>query len=160
MFLKYGGKFKRAFFIQDFKKPNVSRRTTMKEGKILIVDDDPDVTEAMKIALETQKYQVFTAKNSPEAKTELKKNKPHLIILDVIMDSMSEGFNFCRELKKDPKYQKIPILMITSVKERSGIDFKPEAGDESWLPVDEFLDKPVTPDVLLQKVKMLLGPSE
>jgi CheY-like chemotaxis protein len=103
---------------------------------------------------------VFTAKNSPEAKTELKKNKPHLIILDVIMDSMSEGFNFCRELKKDPKYQKIPILMITSVKERSGIDFKPEAGDESWLPVDEFLDKPVTPDVLLQKVKMLLGPSE
>lgn len=132
----------------------------MKEKKILIIDDDPDLTEAMKIALEMQKYKVFTAQNSPEAKAQLKKNKPHLIILDVIMDSMDEGFTLCREFKKDPKYKKIPILMITSVKDKSGIDFKSEAGDESWLPVNEFLDKPVEPDVLLEKVKTLLAPSK
>jgi hypothetical protein len=48
--------------------------------------------------------------------------------------------------------------MITSIKDKSGIDFKPEAGDESWLPVNEFLDKPVEPDILLEKVKTLLNP--
>ncbi len=130
----------------------------MKEQKILIIDDDADVTEAMKIALETQNYKVSTAINSVEGKAQLKKNKPHLIILDVIMDTMSEGFTFSRELKKDPRYKAIPILMITSVKDKSGIDFKPEAGDDSWLPVNEFLDKPVAPDVLLEKVKTLLTP--
>ena len=138
----------------------IARGTNMKERKILIIDDDPDVTEAMKIALETQNYKVFTAQNSVEGKTQLKKNKPHLIILDVIMGTMDEGFTLCRELKKDPKYKKIPILMITSVKDKSGIDFKSEAGDESWLPVNEFLDKPVEPGVLLEKVKALLTPSK
>ena len=133
-------------------------RTNMKGKKILIIDDDLDITEAMKTVLETQQYKVFTAKNSSEGKAQLQENKPHLIILDVIMDSMSEGFVLCRELRKDPKYKKIPILMITSMKERSGFDFKPEAGDESWLPVNEFLDKPVAPNVLLENVKRLLTP--
>jgi two-component system, OmpR family, alkaline phosphatase synthesis response regulator PhoP len=132
----------------------------MKEKKILIIDDDPDISEAMKIALETQQYKVFTAHNSTEGKAELKKNKPHLIILDVMMDSASEGFTLCRELKKNSKYKTIPILMITSVKDKSGIDFKSEVGDESWLPVNDFLDKPVEPDVLLEKVKILLTPSK
>jgi CheY-like chemotaxis protein len=132
----------------------------MNGAKILIVDDDPDITEAMKIVLETQDYKVFTAKNSAEGKTQLQRNRPHLIILDVMMDSMDEGFAMSRDLKKDPNYKKIPILMVTSIKEKSGVDFKAAAGDEEWLPVNEFLDKPVAPDVLLEKVKMLLNPSE
>jgi CheY-like chemotaxis protein len=138
----------------------IVKGTKVKAIKILIIDDDPDVTEAMKVALETQDYKVFTAENSAEGRNQLKKNKPNLIILDVIMGSMDEGFTFSRELKQDAQYKKIPILMITSVKDRSGIDFKPEAGDESWLPVNEFLDKPVEPDVLLEKVKTLLTPSK
>jgi DNA-binding response OmpR family regulator len=137
----------------------VWKGTKMNE-KILIIDDDPDLTETMKIALKTQNYTVFTAQNSTEGKAQLKKNQPHLIILDVIMDAVDEGFTLCRELKKDPGYSKIPILMITSVKDKSGIDFKPEVGDESWLPANEFLDKPVEPAMLLKKVKALLTPSK
>jgi len=68
-----------------------------------------------------------------------------------MMDTMHEGFDFDRELKHHPEYKDIPILMLTAVKERFGLDFKPEAGDQEWLPVEEFLDKPVKPTVLLEK---------
>jgi CheY-like chemotaxis protein len=62
-----------------------------------------------------------------------------------------------RELKKDPDLKSIPILILTAVKERSGIGFKSTAGDPVWLPVDGFLDKPVEPQILLAEVKKLLA---
>ena len=79
-----------------------------------------------------------------------------LIILDVMMNTLREGFLLSRELKKHPVYKAIPILMVTAVKEKVGIDFKPAAGDEDWLPVEDYLDKPVKPEVLLEKVKNLI----
>ena len=128
----------------------------MSGKKILIVDDDPDVTHAMKVVLETQQYEVSTAVNSKEAKILLEQGMPDLIILDVMMDTMREGFIFDRELKHDSKYKDIPVLMLTAVKEKTGLDFKTEAGDPDWLPVDDFLDKPVKPNVLLETVARLL----
>jgi len=128
----------------------------MDPASILIVDDDPDITEAMKIVLEGKGYTVVAANSSKEAMKQIENSKPSLIILDVMMESMQEGFITSRELKKNPNYRDIPILMLTAIKDKTGIDFKPEAGDESWLPVDDFLDKPVKPDVLLEKVGELL----
>jgi len=128
----------------------------MNAKKILIVDDDPDVTHAMKVIFEFREYQVSTAVNSKEAMKIIEQDRPDLIVLDVMMDTMREGFIFDRQLKKDPKYKDIPVLMLTAVKEKTGLDFKPEAGDAEWLPVDDFLDKPVKPDVLLKTVERLL----
>lgn len=128
----------------------------MSGKRILIVDDDPDVTHAMKVVLETRQYEVSTAVNSKEAKILLEKDTPDLIILDVMMDTMREGFIFDRELKHNSKYKDIPVLMLTAVKEKTGLDFKTEAGDPDWLPVDDFLDKPVKPNVLLETVARLL----
>ena len=128
----------------------------MQSSKILIIDDDPDITEAMKVVLETDNYQVQTATNGTEGMEQIKNNTPDLIILDVMMDTPREGFLINRELKKDPAYKNIPVLMITAVKEKTGIDFKPEAGDPAWLPVEDFLDKPIKPEVLLEKVQALL----
>jgi two-component system, OmpR family, alkaline phosphatase synthesis response regulator PhoP len=128
----------------------------MNTARILIVDDDADITEAMKIVLESKGYAVDSAIDSQDAARHLVSQKPDLIILDVMMRTKSEGFDFSRDLKKNPKYKDIPILMLTAVKEKTGIDFKPEAGDESWLPVEAFLDKPVNPKQLLEKVEMLL----
>ncbi len=128
----------------------------MQQSKILIIDDDPDITEAMKIVLETKNYEVQTAASGTEGMKQIKNNTPDLIILDIMMDTPREGFFLNRELKKDPAYKNIPILMITAVKEKTGIDFKPEAGDPAWLPVEDFLDKPVRPEVLLEKVQALL----
>ena len=128
----------------------------MEQSKILIIDDDPDITEAMKMVLENQGYSVDNAVDGSEGLEKIQAYKPNLIILDVMMNTMREGFLLSREIKNDPQYSTIPLLMITSVKEVTGIDFKEAAGDEDWLPVEEFLDKPVKPDVLVDKVKALL----
>ena len=128
----------------------------MGQGRILIIDDDPDITEAMTVVLENRGYEV---QGSVEGMERLKATRPDLIILDVMMRTSREGFELSRELKHNPDYKAIPILMLTAVKERTGLDFKPAAGDESWLPVEEYLDKPVKPDVLLEKVESLLQKS-
>jgi CheY-like chemotaxis protein len=131
----------------------------MGQATILIIDDDPDITEAMRIVLEKQGYCVETAKDSEDGMEQLKAARPDLIILDVMMNSLREGFVLSRALKEDSKYKHIPILMVTAAKEKIGIDFKPAAGDEAWLPVEEFLEKPVEPELLLNKVKELLHES-
>ncbi len=129
----------------------------MDKKKILIIDDDPDITEAMTVVLETQNYDVSGVGNGTDAMKQVEQSPPDLIILDVMMDTPREGFVFSRQIKKDPDTKDIPILMITSVKDKMGIDFKSVAGDESWLPVQDFLDKPVPPEVLIEKVAELLN---
>ena len=120
----------------------------MGQAKILIVDDDPDITEAMKIVLENQDYIVNNARNREEVMERVKADSPDLIILDVMMNTVRDGFIISRELKKNHAYKHIPILMITAMKEKTGLDFRPEAGDEDWLPVEDLLDKPVRSEVL------------
>lgn len=129
----------------------------MRQAKILIIDDDPDIAEAMRIILENKGYEVRNALDGAEGMERLKEAKPHLIILDVMMRTSQEGFELSRELKHNMQYKDIPILMLTAVKEKTGLDFKSAAGDESWLPVEGFLDKPVKPAVLLEKVENLLA---
>lgn len=128
----------------------------MQQEKILIIDDDPDITEAMKIILENQGYATDSAKDGSKGMERIKATNPDLIILDVMMNTLREGFLLSRELKKDPNYKHIPILMVTSAKEKTGIDFETAAGDGTWLPVEGFLNKPVEPEALLGKVRNLL----
>lgn len=128
----------------------------MGQEKILIIDDDPDITEAMKVILENQGYVIDSAEDGSKAMERIKAAKPDLIILDIMMNTISEGFLLSRELKKNPRYKHIPVLIITSVREKTGIDFEANAGDETWLPVEGYLNKPVKPEVLLDKVKTLL----
>ena len=131
----------------------------MERAGILIIDDDPDISEAMKVILENKGYMVRTARDGAEGMEQIGADKPDLIILDVMMNTSREGFILSRELKDNAEYKNIPILMLTAVKEKTGLDFRPAAGDESWLPVDEYLDKPVKPDLLLGTVESLLKKS-
>ncbi len=131
----------------------------MERAGILIIDDDPDISEAMKVILENKGYMVRTAGDGAEGMEQIGADKPDLIILDVMMNTSREGFILSRELKDNPEYKNIPILMLTAVKEKTGLDFRPAAGDESWLPVEEYLDKPVKPDLLLETVESLLKKS-
>ena len=129
----------------------------MENAKILIVDDDLDLTKALKVTLESENYGVVTASDRMEGMEKIKAERPDLIILDVMMSTWQDGFEMARELKKDSQFIKnIPILMLTGVKGKTGIDFKSTAGDPTWCPVDGFLDKPVDPEVLLAEVKKLL----
>lgn len=129
----------------------------MENTKILIVDDDVDFTMALKATLESQQYTTTSAANRKEGMANVRADKPDLILLDVMMSTWEDGFEMARDLKKDPALKDIPILMLTGVKEKTGIDFKSTSGDPTWCPVDEFLDKPTEPEILLAKVKELLS---
>ncbi|HUV37848.1 MAG TPA: response regulator [Patescibacteria group bacterium] len=128
----------------------------MENAKILITDDDQDIRDSLQAILEAQNYTVVTAADKIEGMEKIKAEKPDLMILDVMMTTWQDGFEMARELKQDPEYKDIPILMLTGVKEKTGIDFKSTAGDETWNPVDGFLEKPVQPDVLLSEIARLL----
>ena len=129
----------------------------MENKKILIVDDDPDLTKVIQVILESEQYIVATAANRHESMEKIKTEQPDLIMLDVMMDTWEDGFEIARELKKNDEYNKIPILMLTGVQEKTGIEFKSTAGDKTWCPVDGFLDKPVEPEVLLAEIRKLLA---
>ena len=128
----------------------------MANEKILIVDDDVDLTKALQVTLESEHYTVVTAADRTEGMEKIRTDKPDLVILDVMMSTWQDGFEMSRELKKDAEFKNMPVLMLTAVEKRSGIGFKSTAGDPTWLPVDAFLDKPVEPQVLLEEIKKLL----
>ncbi|MHC4352146.1 MAG: response regulator [Planctomycetota bacterium] len=129
----------------------------MEKANILIVDDDPDFAVMMKTVLEGDNHTVDTAPGRAEGMAKLKAGKPDLLILDVMMAGWSDGFEMARELRKNPEYKEMPIIMLTGVEQRTGIGFKSTAGDPEWLPVDAFLDKPVEPQVLLAEVRKLVS---
>jgi CheY-like chemotaxis protein len=125
-------------------------------AKILIVDDDPDITESMRIILESCRHSVKTAKNGEDGLKEAAAAGYDLVILDVMMETMSKGFEVARALKSLPANKNTPILLLTAIKESTGLDFETEAGDKDWLPVDAYLEKPLKPNELLVKVEALL----
>ena len=132
----------------------------MANKKILVVDDDQDIRDSLQAILEAQQYAAVTAADKTEGMEKVKSEKPDLLILDVMMTSWQDGFEMARELKKDPEFKDIPILMLTGVRDQTGIDFKATAGDPTWCPVDGFLEKPVQPDILLSEVEKLLSQKE
>ena len=129
----------------------------MESAKILIVDDDQDIRDSLQAFLEGQQYTVTTAADRAEGMERIKAEKPDLLILDVMMSTWQDGFEMARELKKDTQFKEMPILMLTGIKDKAGIDFKSTAGDPTWCPVDGFLDKPVELDILLAEVEKLLS---
>lgn len=128
----------------------------MRNATILIIDDDVDFVNAVKAILENKNYTVITAVSRTEGMEKIRSEKPNLAILDVMITTWQDGFEMAREWKQDPELKKVPILMLTGVKNKTGIDFKSTAGDPVWLPVEVFLDKPVEPKLLLAKVEELL----
>lgn len=124
--------------------------------KILIVDDDRDVFESMKIVLESEGYGVEWATNGREAIEKAKAGKPDLMILDVMMNTDDEGFQVTYKIRQDKQLSGIPIIMVTSIGSKTGFSFDKNR-DEDFLPVNEFLEKPVDPKVLIDKVRENLG---
>ena len=129
-------------------------------AKILIIDDDPDIILAVQLTLEAAGYQVIEAHNGVEGLKKIKAESPDLIILDVMMDTTTEGFQVTLKLRSpDPAseyaaFRDVPILMLTAIHSTTPLRFGP---DEDYLPVDEFVDKPIDPDTLVKKVATLLA---
>ncbi|UCG91201.1 MAG: response regulator [candidate division WOR-3 bacterium] len=123
---------------------------------ILLVDDDEDFLTATKLVLEKSGYAVETCMSAKECIAKLKISKPDLIILDVMMESDHSGFDLCRELKRDLGTKEVPILMLTAIDQKYPMNFGSAAGDEEWLPVEGYVEKPVEANVLVERIKKLL----
>ena len=126
------------------------------EKTILIVDDDPDIVESTRVVLESAGYRVMSASNGTEATQRIEKQIPDLILLDIMMAEPTEGFHFGYQLREDPVYAKIPIIIVSGISEKTGFNFSKEK-ETDYVKADEFLDKPVSPQTLLSKVATLLG---
>lgn len=124
--------------------------------KILIVDDDIDLVEAMRLVLENAGFEVIDAQNGKKGIEKTVHEKPDLIILDVMMGTQDEGFHVAYEIRSNPEIRDIPIIILTAVGQETGFKFDKEK-DEDFLPVNEFIEKPVDPDTLIEKVRKNLG---
>ena len=129
-------------------------------ARILIIEDDPDMLMSTRMTLESAKHEVLEARSGREGLEKIKSERPDLIILDVMMDTSTEGFQLALRLRNpDPKselaeYRDIPILMLTAIHSTTPLRFEP---DIDYLPVELFVDKPIDPDDLLKKVDWVLS---
>ena len=122
--------------------------------KIVIIDDDADLRLTMKTIL-SSKYEVREAGSAKEGMSLVRSYAPDVVLLDVMMESETAGFELARDIKQDKRNKKVKIMMITSIDRKEHLDFKSEAGDAAWLPVDDYVVKPIDPQTLLSKVEKL-----
>jgi CheY-like chemotaxis protein len=132
------------FFYQDIK---------MGQQKILLVDDDVDFLEVTASLLEEGGYEVDTAVSGKDARKRVLDVSPDLIVLDVMMETDLAGVETARWLRSQEATRKTPIIMLTGVNQEVPFKLGP---DDIWLPVDEFLEKPVSGDRLLGVVRQKL----
>jgi DNA-binding response OmpR family regulator len=127
--------------------------------EILVVDDDTDIRDAIRIILEKNGYQVRTGKNGREALEALKAKKPDLMILDIMMSTDTEGFDLAYALKNMPDFQDLPIVILTSFLDKvrdEGPDQFQHIMGEAW-PAKWMFEKPVDTKKLLHKIEAILG---
>jgi DNA-binding response OmpR family regulator len=126
-------------------------------AKILVADDDPDIRDVLEALLEGEGFEVVLANDGEQALKAVKKESPDLMILDLLMPVM-DGFAVCKQLQ-DPRWSKwknMPVLILTSVREEvSQRRYELETGLS--LDVDDYVEKPIDPDVVLDRVKKLLA---
>ena len=123
--------------------------------RILVVDDDPDLVEAISMILKSKHYEVIVAYGGVEGLEKTKTEKPDLIVLDVMMPD-KDGYTVCKELKADPLLCEIPVLLLTAVVSHiSTTRFSHQMGMETE--ADDYMDKPVEPVELAKRVEALFS---
>lgn len=129
-------------------------------AKILVIDDDPDIVTAVQMVLEGAGHRVTSASSGKQGLEHVKSDRPDVIILDVMMESHTEGFELALKLHSpDPAsewkaFRNIPILMLTAIHSTTPLRYEP---DMDYLPVELFVDKPIDPSDLVGKVNWILA---
>lgn len=129
----------------------------MPKAKILVVDDDPDFVSYTATILESHGYGVVSAGNSEQGMLALSREKPDLVVLDVIMSSVLDGLSMSQRMADDPALRNVPIIMVTSIANTDYLALFPT--DES-IHIDAFLTKPIAPAELLRQVVRFLPGSQ
>jgi two-component system alkaline phosphatase synthesis response regulator PhoP len=129
----------------------------MQERKqLLMIDDDPDFVEGIKSILATGNYDVDVAYNPKDGLAALQRKRYDLLLLDIMMGRGAEGVMIARKMGRDPKLREIPVLIMTGIREQIAFLFGSQALHPHFVAVDELLEKPVDPKLLLERVEALL----
>lgn len=118
---------------------------------ILLVDDDPDLTLANRLVLESAGYQVGTASSGQEGLQKMRERKPDLVLMDVMMASPLEGYYVTQQIAEDPALREVPIIMVSSIASTQYAETFPT---DQYLNIVEFISKPIEPEKLLERVKL------
>jgi len=122
--------------------------------KVLVVDDDPDFVKVTSKVLEKAGHTVKSASNGDKALEAMRKDPPDLVLLDIMMSYILDGLDVSREMAEDPLLKGIPVIMVTSLTGVKGSDVFPT---DEYVPIDEWLSKPVDPETLLARVHQALS---
>ncbi len=122
--------------------------------RILVVDDDPDFVSLTRTILHSKNYEVLTASDGRQAMQVMKKTKPDVTLLDVMMTHLLEGLEVSREMAKDPALKDVPVIMVTSL---AGSRARSVLPPNDHIPMEKWIQKPIDPDLLLAEVESALG---
>ena len=126
--------------------------------RVLVVDDDPDIIESLRNVLELNDFEVLTASKSDEAIDLAKRERPDLVILDLMIEHPDSGFGIAHHIKTAPECGNPPILMLTNVTHAHNLRFSVDSEEErQWIKVDGYLTKPVRSELLIGRVRQLLS---
>lgn len=125
---------------------------------ILLVDDDRDFLEQNRGVLAAQGYRVLCASDPQAALDCMARERPALVVSDLMMKNLDSGFSLARAIKQDPRWAEVPVILVTAAASQRGFDFNPRSGAElQAMNADAFFDKPVDPAALIAKVRELLA---
>jgi len=119
-------------------------------AKILVVDDDPDFVNLTRRILQRKGYEVLTAASGQQALAVMRKEKPDLVLLDIMMSYILDGLDVSREMAQDPALKDVPVIMVTSL---TGARAEAASLSGEYVPVDEWIHKPIDPDRLLARIE-------
>lgn len=122
-------------------------------AKILVVDDDPDFVKLTQRILKAKGYEVLSAASGREALRVMRREKPDLVLLDIMMSYILDGIDVSREMAQDPELKDIPVIMVTSLTGARAQGIVPSG---EYVPVDEWIHKPIDPDQLLARIEKAL----
>jgi len=128
----------------------------MSSPKILIVDDDADYVEATKLILEANGYEVVVAYDGQEGMEKAKSELPQAVLIDLMMNTINEGYDLVRSIRRDDTFKDVPLIMISAAHQTESFKDANFAPDEAWFPIDTFMDKPIDFKVLLELLDKLL----
>ncbi|MBM3151075.1 MAG: response regulator [Chloroflexi bacterium] len=123
-------------------------------AKILVVDDDPDFQNATRLILEKEGHAVLSAGSGNQGYQVARAERPDLVVLDVIMDSVLDGVSMSQQMHDDPQVKDIPILMVTSI---ANTDYAELFPTDEYIHIRAFLSKPINPASLVKQVDKLLA---
>ena len=149
----------KSLFSDNVGKEVIRMKPQNSKAKILVIDDDPDFVQAVTMVLRSGSYDVVTADGPKEGEQKVLTEKPDLILLDIMMDSLFDGFSLCDEIKRSKKFEHLrntPIIFVSAVKEKAGSRFAFNPREQGMVGPNDYIDKPVQPDDLLARIERLL----